>query len=38
MPKKSKNLKVFDFEAPGNKYKHPNVILSHEHCIERSTK
>lgn len=30
--KKSKNLKVFDFEAPGNKYRHPNVILPHEHC------
>ena len=30
--KKSKNLKVYDFEAPGNKYRHPNVILPHEHC------
>ena len=27
-----KNLKVVDFEAPGNKYRHPNVILPHEHC------
>jgi hypothetical protein len=30
--KKSKNLKIYDFEAPGNKYRHPNVILPHEHC------
>jgi len=30
--KKSKNLKVYNFEAPGNKYRHPNVILPHEHC------
>jgi hypothetical protein len=30
--KKSKNLKVYDFEAPGNKFRHPNVILPHEHC------
>lgn len=30
--KKSKNLKIYDFEAPGNKFKNPNVILPHEHC------
>ena len=30
--KKGKNLKIYDFEAPGNKYRHPNVILPHEHC------
>lgn len=30
--KAGKNLKVYDFEAPGNKYRHPNVILPHEHC------
>jgi len=30
--KVKKNLKVVDFEAPGNKYRHPNVILPHEHC------
>ena len=30
--KKDKNIKVYDFEAPGNKYRHPNVILPHEHC------
>lgn len=30
--KKDKNLKIYDFEAPGNKYRHPNVILPHEHC------
>ena len=30
--KKSKNLKIYDFEAPGNKFRHPNVILPHEHC------
>jgi hypothetical protein len=29
--KKSKNLKVFDTKAPGNKFRHPNVILPHEH-------
>lgn len=23
---------MVDFEAPGNKYRHPNVILPHEHC------
>lgn len=27
-----KNLAVYNFEAPGNKYRHPNVILPHEHC------
>ena len=30
--KASKNLSVFDYNAPGNKYRHPNVILPHEHC------
>jgi hypothetical protein len=30
--KVKKNLKVYDFKAPGNKYRHPNVILPHEHC------
>lgn len=30
--KGKKNLKIVDFEAPGNKYRHPNVILPHEHC------
>lgn len=30
--KKNKNLRVYDFNAPGNKYRHPNVILPHEHC------
>lgn len=30
--KVSKNLKVFDFNAPGNNKRHPNVILPHEHC------
>lgn len=30
--KLKKNLRVYDFEAPGNKYRHPNVILPHEHC------
>ena len=30
--KVKKNIKVVDFEAPGNKYRHPNVILPHEHC------
>jgi len=29
--KTSKNLKVFDIKAPGNKFRHPNVILPHEH-------
>ena len=29
--KKDRNLKVFDMKAPGNKYRHPNVILPHEH-------
>lgn len=30
--KVKKNLKVYDFKAPGNKHRHPNVILPHEHC------
>ena len=29
--KKDKNLKIYDFKAPGNKFRHPNVILPHEH-------
>jgi hypothetical protein len=29
--KVDKNLKVYNIEAPGNKYRHPNVILPHEH-------
>lgn len=29
--KKNKNIKVHNVEAPGNKYRHPNVILPHEH-------
>ena len=29
--KVNNNLKVYNFEAPGNKYRHPNVILPHEH-------
>lgn len=30
--KVKKNLRVYDFKAPGNKHRHPNVILPHEHC------
>lgn len=30
--KADKNLAVYNFDAPGNKYRHPNVILPHEHC------
>jgi hypothetical protein len=30
--KVDKNLAVYNFEAPGNKHRHPNVILPHEHC------
>ena len=29
--KVNKNIGVFDVNAPGNKYRHPNVILPHEH-------
>lgn len=29
--KVDKNLRVYNFDAPGNKYRHPNVILPHEH-------
>lgn len=25
-------MKVFNFNSPGNKFRHPNVILPHEHC------
>ena len=28
--KKERNLKLFDMKAPGNKHRHPNVILPHE--------
>lgn len=30
--KVEKNLAVYNFNAPGNKHRHPNVILPHEHC------
>jgi hypothetical protein len=26
-----KNIRMRDVKAPGNKYRHPNVILPHEH-------
>ena len=29
--KTERNLKVFDYTAPGNKYRHPQVVLPHEH-------
>ena len=29
--KVDQNLRVYNFNAPGNKYRHPNVILPHEH-------
>ena len=29
--KVDKNLRVWDINAPGNKFRHPNVILPHEH-------
>jgi hypothetical protein len=29
--KVNKNIGVFDSKAPGNKFRHPNVILPHEH-------
>lgn len=29
--KKDKNLKVWNMNAPGNKYRHPQVILPHDH-------
>ena len=28
--KKERNLKLYDMNAPGNKHRHPNVILPHE--------
>lgn len=28
--KKDRNLKVFDYTAPGNKYRHPQIVLPHE--------
>lgn len=30
--KVNKNLKIYNFDSPGNTYRHPNVILPHEHC------
>lgn len=30
--KVDKNIALYNFEAPGNKHRHPNVILPHEHC------
>ena len=30
--KADKNLAIYNFEAPGNTHRHPNVILPHEHC------
>lgn len=30
--KGDKNLAVYNFNAPGNKHRSPNVILPHEHC------
>ena len=30
--KLDKNIAVYNFNAPGNKHRHPNVILPHEHC------
>ena len=29
--KRVRNLKVYNFNAPGNKYRHPQYILPHEH-------
>ena len=29
--KKARNLKVWNMEAPGNKYRKPQCILPHEH-------
>lgn len=29
--KRRTNLKVYDYTAPGNKFRKPNVILPHEH-------
>ena len=28
--KKERNMKLYDMKAPGNKHRHPNVILPHE--------
>ena len=28
--KKDKNLKIFNVKAPGNKHRHPSIILPHE--------
>ena len=28
--KKDRNLKIYNVNAPGNKFRHPNVILPHE--------
>lgn len=29
--KRARNLKISNFNAPGNKYRHPQYILPHEH-------
>lgn len=29
--KVDKNIGIVDFKCPGNKHRHPNVILPHEH-------
>lgn len=29
--KVDKNLKLYSMDAPGNKFRHPNIILPHEH-------
>ena len=29
--KKNTNMKVYDYTAPGNKYRKPSIILPHEH-------
>ena len=29
--KKDKNIKIYNVKAPGNKYRHPSVLLPHEH-------
>ena len=31
MNKKDTNLKIYNVKAPGNKHRHPSVILPHEH-------
>jgi hypothetical protein len=29
--KKEKNIKIYNVKAPGNKFRHPSVMLPHEH-------